>query len=438
MQKWKLNEANIAKIKAGSQGETKNDYVAWDTELEGFGLRVRTGHDGKKRLSWIIQYQVHGKGHRMKLGDQATMTADVARSVAKKEGVKVDDSRRTGSPHPILEKKNIRDEMIQAEAKRPGDAPFRSRIEEYMTARTSNGNGLRDRSATETRRYLEQTFKPLHNMPLAEIRRIDVANVLSEIKQPAAHNRARSTLSTFFAWVIGKGWRDDNPVVGTIKAEGEQKRERTLTNEEIAAVWLGAATANGYGTILKLLLLTGCRRDEIGGLKWSEIDLNTGTITIPGSRTKNKQEHIVPLSAPAMEILAPLVAARREGREHVFGRTMGAGFSGWSSAKAEFDAAVKLADWVVHDLRRTTATQMAELGVLPHIIEACLNHISGHKGGVAGIYNRATYLPEKKTYLPEKKKALDMWAHHIKTIVAQATGANVTPLRKGEPRKPRR
>jgi hypothetical protein len=74
---------------------------------------------------------------------------------------------------------------------------------------------------------------------------------------------------------------------------------------------------------------------------------------------------------------------------------------------------------------------MAELGVLPHIIEACLNHISGHKGGVAGIYNRATYLPEKK-------KALETWAHHIKTIVAQATGANVTPLRKGEPRKPRR
>jgi hypothetical protein len=277
MQKWKLNEANIAKIKAGSQGETKNDYVAWDTELEGFGLRVRTGHDGKKRLSWIMQYQVHGRGHRIKLGDQATMSADLARSAAKQTSAKVDQSRRTGSAHPILEQKNIRDEMARAEAKRPGDAPFSSRIDEYMTARTSNGNGLRDRSAAETRRYLEQTFKALHNMPLAEIRRIDVANVLSEIKQPAAHNRARSTLSTFFAWVVGKGWRDDNPVVGTIKAEGEQARERVLTNDEIAAIWLNAQ--NGYGTILKLLLLTGCRRDEIGSLKWSEIDFNARLIT---------------------------------------------------------------------------------------------------------------------------------------------------------------
>jgi integrase len=423
----KLNEGNIAKIRASSKGETKNDYVAWDTELPGFGLRVRTGHDGKKRLSWIMQYQVHGRGHRIKLGDQQTMSADVARSAAKQASAKVDQSRRTGSAHPILEQRNIRDEMIRAEAKRPGDTPFGSKIEEYMAARTSNGNGLRDRSRIETERYLKQTFKPLHNMPLAEIRRVDVANVLSEIKSPAAHNRARSTLSTFFAWVVGKGWRDDNPVVGTIKAEGESKRERVLTNEEIAAIWLNGQ--NGYGTILKLLLLTGCRRDEIGGLKWSEIDFNARLITIPGSRTKNKQDHLIPLSDMAMSLLAGV--AVREGNEHVFGRTMGAGFGGWSSAKAELDAVVKLDDWRIHDLRRTAATQMAELGVLPHIIEACLNHISGHKGGVAGIYNRATYLPEKK-------KALDMWAHHIKTIVAQATGANVTPLRKGEPRKQRR
>ena len=288
-----------------------------------------------------------------------------------------------------------------------------------MTARTSNGNGLRERSAIETRRYLEKDFKPLHNMALAQIRRIDVANVLSEIKSPAAHNRARSTLSKFFAWAVGKGWCDVNPVVGTIKAEGESKRERVLTNDEIAAIWLNGQ--NGYGTILKLLLLTGCRRDEIGGLKWSEVDLNARLITIPGSRTKNKQEHIIPLSEEASKLLAGV--APREGYEHVFGRTMAAGFGGWSSAKSELDEIVKIDDWRLHDLRRTAATQMAELGVLPHIIEACLNHISGHKSGVAGVYNRATYLPEKK-------KAFDQWAHHIKTIVAQATGANVTALKK--------
>jgi integrase len=278
---------------------------------------------------------------------------------------------------------------------------------------------LRESSLTETRRYLEKHFKALHKIPLAEIRRIDVANVLSEIKSPAAHNRARSTLSKFYSWAVGKGWCDVNPVVGTNKAEGESKREQTLTDDEIAAVWVAADQANGYGTILKLLLLTGCRRDEIGGLRWTEVDLNARTITIPGSRTKNKQEHVVPLSDTANQILAGV--APREGREHVFGRTLAAGFSGWSSAKAEFDAVVKIKDWRIHDLRRTAATQMAELGVQPHIIEACLNHISGHKAGVAGVYNKATYAPEKR-------KALDQWAHHLKTIVAQKTGANVTTI----------
>jgi integrase len=180
-------------------------------------------------------------------------------------------------------------------------------------------------------------------------------------------------------------------------------------------------SGRGAGADFSSLLKFNPRKDEIGGLMWSEIDLNARTITIPGSRTKNKQEHVVPLSDTAMSILAGIPV--RQDRQHVFGRTLAAGFSGWSSAKAEFDAAVKIADWRVHDLRRTAATQMAELGVEPHIIEACLNHISGHKAGVAGIYNKATYAAPKR-------EALNRWAHHLKTIVAQATGANVTELKK--------
>jgi integrase len=315
--------------------------------------------------------------------------------------------------------------MIRAEAKRPGDAQFGSRIDEYLAARSANGNGLREASLIETRRYLTQHFKALHNIPLNQIRRIDVANVLSEIKSPAVHNRARSTLSTFFAWTIGRGWCDVNPVVGTNKMEGESERKRALTDNEIATIWLKAPD-NSYGTILKLLLLTGCRRDEIGGLKWNEVDLNARTITIPGSRTKNGEQHVIPLSDTAMSILAGI--ARRDGYEHVFGRTLAAGFSGWSSAKAEFDALVKLDDWVVHDLRRTVRTGIDKLGILPHICEAVLNHLPPK---LVRTYNQ-------NTYENEKRKALDAWAHHLKTIVAQATGANVTPLRKGEPRKPRR
>jgi integrase len=418
--KLKLGERAIAKIKSDAKDEYKHDYTAWDKDMPGFGLRVRNG-----RASWVFQYQVHGRSHRIKLGDQNIMSADVARSAAKEAAGKVAASRRTGEAHPILEQKNIRDEMVRAEAKRPGDAQFGSRIEEYLAARSGNGNGLREASLIETRRYLTQHFRALHTIPLNQIRRIDVANVLSEIKSPAVHNRARSTLSTFFSWAIGRGWVEANPVVGTNKAEGESERKRVLTDEEIATVWLRAPD-NSYGTILKLLLLTGCRRDEIGGLMWNQVDLNARTITIPGSRTKNGEQHVVPLSDTAMSILAGI--ARRDGYEHVFGRTLAAGFSGWSSAKAEFDAIVKLDDWVVHDLRRTVRTGIDKLGILPHICEAVLNHLPPK---LVRTYNQ-------NTYENEKRKALDTWAHHLKTIVAQATGANVTPLRKGEPRKPRR
>ena len=120
----------------------------------------------------------------------------------------------------------------------------------------------------------------------------------------------------------------------------------------------------------KLLLLTGCRRDKIGGLRWNEVDFNARTITLPRERTKNGEAHVIPLSEMAMSILAGI--ARRDGYENVFGQTVAAGFSGWSSAKAEFDAQVKLADWVVHDLRRTVRTDIDKLGTLPHICEAVL------------------------------------------------------------------
>jgi integrase len=154
---------------------------------------------------------------------------------------------------------------------------------------------------------------------------------------------------------------------------------------------------------------------------WSEVDLNARTITIPGSRTKNKQEHVVPLSDTAMSILAGV--AKREGREHVFGRTLAAGFSGWSSAKAEFDAVVKIGDWRVHDLRRTVRTGIDRLGTLPHICEAVLNHLPPKL-----VRNN------RNTYEGEKRKALDTWAHHLKTIVAQASGASVTKLQRKDAR----
>src|SRR5262249_29148016 len=151
------------------------------------------------------------------------------------------------------------------------------------------------------------------------------------------------------------------------------------------------------------------RRDEVGAMAKSEIDLTGRKWSIPSMRTKNSLSHEVPLSDPALAILKQ--ATKREriaDRDLIFGET-GRGFSGWSKARAALEKRLaeqtkkKVAEWRLHDLRRTVATRMAELGVQPHIIEAVLNHISGHKAGVAGIYNRAQYAPEKR-------QALDLWA----------------------------
>jgi integrase len=251
--------------------------------------------------------------------------------------------------------------------------------------------------------------KPLHRLRLAEIDRRTIALRLAEIESesgPVARNRVRSSLSAFFAWSIREGLLEVNPVAGTGKAEEGQGRDRTLSEGELGAVLNALAEQDQFSDIVRLLMLTGQRREEIGGLCWSEIDFKRGLIVLGPERTKNRRQHELPLSRQARAILER--QPRRQDRDLVFGLRAG-GFSGWSDSKAALDERLKLKDWHLHDLRRSCATGMAELGTLPHIIEAILNHVSGHKSGVAGIYNRARYTEEMRA-------ALQRWADHIDTL----------------------
>src|SRR6516162_7409740 len=145
-------------------------------------------------------------------------------------------------------------------------------------------------------------------------------------------------------------------------------------------------------------------------------------MTLPAERTKNGQQHVVPLSDAALAILKNI--PRRARRDYVFGLGQG-GYSGWSKAKAVLDKRASLKEpWTLHDLRRTVRTGLGKLGVQPHIAEAVLNHLPPK---LIRTYDR-------NTYAAEKRDALDKWASHLKTVVAQATGANVTSLRKGDGR----
>jgi integrase len=229
------------------------------------------------------------------------------------------------------------------------------------------------------KRHLTTQAGSLARLRLAEIDRRTIAARLAEVERdsgPFARNRMRSSLSTFFAWCISEGFLEPpGPVAGTDKAT-EGSRDRVLTDTELAAIWR-ALGPDDYGDIVRLLILTGQRREEIGALRWSEVDVDRGLLMLSATRTKNKRQHEVPLAPMARGILA----ARSRSDGAVFGRN---GAGGWSMRKATLDR--RLADakpWRLHDLRRTCATGMAELGVAPHIIEAVLNHISGHKAGVA-------------------------------------------------------
>jgi len=211
---------------------------------------------------------------------------------------------------------------------------------------------------------------------------------------------------------MGQGFAEDNPVIGTIKPEDGAPRERVLSDDELAAIWR-ASGDDAYGKVIKLLILLGARRGEVGGMRWSELDLDRAVWTIPPERTKNKREHKLPLMPLALEIIASV--PRRATRDHLFGSRSAEGLRHWH-AKADLDA--ELGDsvvgaWRVHDIRRSVATRMADLGVQPHVIEAVLNHQSGTKAGVAGIYNRSSYEREVKA-------ALALWSDHVRSL---ATGS---------------
>jgi integrase len=282
---------------------------------------------------------------------------------------------------------------------------------------------LKHRPATyyEVKRYLLVSWKPLHNVSVHAIKRRHVADRVTELTEASGATsaaRARVWLSAMFNWAIREGLDiPANPVHGTNRPADGGPRKRVLTDDELRVIWRACSDDDDYGCIIRLLILTAQRREEIGGLRWSEITASVDGATLlpiaalrfPPERTKNKREHLLPLSPQALALLPP----RREGNAFVFGNR---GFStSWSREKAALDrriavAGSRLPPWTIHDIRRTAATRMADrLGVMPHVIEAILNHVSGHKSGVAGVYNLALYEREMRS-------ALCAWADYVEAL----------------------
>jgi integrase len=252
-------------------------------------------------------------------------------------------------------------------------------------------------------------------MAVAEITRAMVKEGRNEIVEESgavSANRALSTLSGFFGWCIEQEYVTGTNPTSHIKPLHEKGRDRVLSEMELVDIWK-ACGDDDFGTIIKLLMLTGQRRLEIGHLERAEIFAEKRQIELPSARTKNKQPHIAPLNTAAMALLQ---GVSNEGGRHVFGHS---GFTNWYRQKELLDRRITEQrgsppeeHWTLHDLRRSFTTHINELGFAqPHVTEAILNHISGHKAAVAGRYNRATYLAERR-------EALERWGHYLTGLVA--------------------
>jgi integrase len=387
------------------------DEICWDAELEGFGLRLRRRAGGGTLRNWVTQYRANGHTRRITIGSADKISPAQARDAARKLLARVELGH---------------DPQAEKEAKRQRAArTFKAVVEDYLAVKQSE---LRPASLRVTKLYLTGPyFRPLHRLAVDAITRADVASCVRTIMRKHSTSTAaaaRRALSGFFAWAIADGLLGSgaNPVDGSHRPADPKPRDRVLSNAELVAIWNAVDVDDDYGLIIRLLILLGARASEIGGMRRrGELDLDASTWTLPAERSKNHRAHTITLPPAALAIIEELP---QTDRDHLFGSRAEGGFTSWPWCKQELDR--KLGDavkpWRVHDIRRTVATRMADIGIEPHVIEAALNHYSGHRRGVAGVYNRSSY--ERAV-----KAALARWAEHVLAIV-EGRESNVASLQR--------
>jgi integrase len=244
-----------------------------------------------------------------------------------------------------------------------------------------------------------------------EISKRDVIDVVSAIEQrgaPAAANKALKSIKTFFRWCVGRAVLDRSPADDVPLPAKQVRRDRVLSDGELAQVLLTAREIGGpYGDIVEVLALTGQRREEVARCTWDEIDLKTRTWNLSSVRTKNAKPHEVHLSKPVIEVFNRAEPAGK----FVFSRSEANSFQDFSLLKRELDRLSGVTGWRLHDLRRTCVSGMARLGVAPHVADKILNHQAGTISGVAAVYQR-------HDFLSERREALERWGAHVGLIIA--------------------
>jgi integrase len=436
----KLTERRIEELEIEREGK---DRLVFDDAQRGLAVRVTAG-GGR---TYLCQYTLHGRKWRVPLGACSAVALSKAREAA--AGIMGDVAK---GRNPAAERK---DAAAAERAKRARNRlTLRVLIEDWQRVHLS---GRRASYAAEAVRALHHAFLDVLDDPADDLDRTAVVRALDALARrrkrkgdsrpnkvggAAITSRTAAYGRAAYAWAMKRGVVRANPFADLPVPKSNDKRERVLSDAELAEIWRAAGDATQpYGIIVRLLILTGQRRGEVAGMTWAELDEDLMTWTLPGPRTKNGAPHIVPLSQPARDILRALLAADvAEGRRAihkmraeealVLPGLFGTPFAGWSKSKANLDKILieihaqpaPLVPWSLHDLRRTVATGLQRLGVRLEVTEAVLNHISGSRGGIAGVYQRHDWAAEKRA-------ALDHWATHLISLIqGRSAGDNVVML----------
>jgi integrase len=383
----------------------KKDILVFDDEQVGLGVRVTMG-GGK---SFLAQYRQAGEKRRVPLGSCSAVSLADARTAAR--AIMGEVAR---GADPAAERK-------EAKQKAKADAlTLEDLIGQWDKLHLA---GKRPKYAAAATSSLRRAFAKQLYDPAAKLGRDAVVRILDGLAKDDKAAMASATArygSALFGWANRRGSLSANPFE-RVPTSPAVRRDRVLSDGEIRLIWAETEEPGTFNAIVRALLLTGQRREEVTSLTWAEIDEAMSGWTLPGARTKNGKPHLVPLSEQMRALLR--AQPRREGTELAFPGETGV-FSGWSKSKARLDGRSGVNGWTLHDLRRTVATGLQKLGVRLEVTEAILNHVSGSRAGIVGVY-------QHHDWAEEKRAALAAWGAQLAAIVEGRTAPdNVTRLRR--------
>lgn len=382
------------------------DQFLWDVELKGFGAKITPA--GK--ISYLVQFRLGGRESRTRRYTIGLHGSPWTAATAREEATRISLLVSQGVD-PVAVDKQRRREAV--------DLAFSSYADTFVSS--CKGEGWK----RLVERSVRLNLKPvLGKKPLPKITRADVMAVFDKMPAEQVANRRNvfAVLRRLFRWAVSRGDIERSPMEGMETPPPVKPRERWLSDEELRLIWEAAPRCHRcFGPIVRLLIATGQRREEVSGLRWDELDRADRLWTLPGSRTKNGEPNSIPLNALAIAELDGVAKCEewpKYGR--VFPTSSGAGFTGYAKGKDKLDRLVTeksrqpLPPWRLHDLRRTLATGFQRLGVRFEVTEAILNHVGAARAGVAGIYQR-------HDWKAEKHEAVDAWNAHLVQVFAQTS-----------------